>query len=71
MIRHSPKPAPRQIITMILGFWEGQLEVVGERAFLAFLLPTGIFKPTHSCLIWSRKKKIVNGPFSAAERDNL
>lgn len=44
---------PRQIITVILASgW--QLECEGN--FWAFLLSTGIFKRTHSCFIWRRKK---------------
>ena len=38
----------------------GQLEVVGGGALLAFfLLSTGIFKPTHSHLIWRRKRNVL------------
>lgn len=61
----TPEPAPRQIITMrfwlLGGSWRG-------RTSLGFSLSMGIFRPTHSCLIWRRKKKCVNGPFLRLRR---
>lgn len=60
----TPEPAPRQIITMrfwlLGGSWRG-------RTSLGFSLSMGIFRPTHSCLIW-RRKKCVNGPLLQLRR---
>lgn len=49
----------------------GQLEVVGERAFLAFFTVHRDFQTYPLSHHLEKEKKCVNGPFPAAERDNL